>query len=151
MRLCPKHGEKEIYLTIHVDDLLVIGSTFDCNWFLTELSKHFNLKSNGPFPCGQVAEVQYLKKNLTLTPDGIAIEPCKQYIPKLLELLHVENRREKQLPNHANLEAYHKDKVLSNENPTGDLVKQFRGGLGLCLYLAQDRPDIQESVRVLST
>ena len=63
----------------------------------------------------------------------------------------MENRREKSLPNHANLEAYHKDKVLSNENPTGDLVKQFRGGLGLCLYLAQDRPDIQESVRVLST
>ena len=145
-----KHGEKKIYLTIHVDDLLVIGSIFDCNWFLAELSKHLNLKSDGPFPCGQVAEVQYSKKNLIWTPDGIANEPCKQYIPKLLELLRVENRREKSLPNHANLEAYHKDKVLSKENLTGDLVKQFRGGLGLCLYLAQDRPVIQESVRVLS-
>ncbi len=145
-----KHGEKKIYLTIHVDDLLVIGSTFDCNLFLKGLSKHFNLKSNGPFPCGQVAKVQYLKKNVISIPDGIAIEPCKQYIPKLLELLHVENRREKSLPKHANLEAYHKDRVLSNENLTGDLVKQFRGGLGLCLYLAEDRPDIQESVRVLS-
>ena len=134
-----------------MDDLLVIGSTFDCKWFLKEYSKHFNLKSNGPFPYGQGAEVQYLKKNLILTPDGIAIEPCKQYIPKLLELLHVENRREKSLPNHANLEAYHKDRVLNNENLTGDLVKQFPGGLGLWLYSAQDRPDIQESVRVLST
>ena len=146
-----RHGESKIYLTIHVDDRLVIGPTFDCKWFLSELEKHFNVKSNGPFPYGEVGEVQYLKKNLILTPDGIAIEPCKQYIPKLLELLHVENRREKSLPNHANLEAYHKDKVVNNENLTGDLVKQFRGGLGLCLYLAQDRPDIQESVRVLST
>ncbi len=37
-----KHGEKKIYLTIHVDDLLVTGSRFDCKWFLDELSKHFN-------------------------------------------------------------------------------------------------------------
>ena len=146
-----KHGEKKLYLTIHVDDLLVVGSMFDCKWFLEELARHFSLKSSGPFPCGQPAEVQYLKKNLVITPDGISIEPCKQYIPKLLELLQVENRREKSLPNHANLEANHKDKVLANEGLTGDLVKQFRGGLGLCLYLAQDRPDIQEAVRVLST
>ena len=90
-----RHGEKTIYLTIHVDDLLVAGSMFDCKWFLDELSKHFNLKSSGPFPCGQPAEVQYLKKSLMITPDGIAIEPLKQYIPKLLELLHVENGREK--------------------------------------------------------
>ena len=145
-----RHGEKKVYLTIHVDDLLVIGSQFDCKWFLAELSQHFKLKSNGPFQCGQTAEVQYLKKNIIITPDGIAIEPCKQYIPKLLELLHIENRREKPLPNHANLETYHKDRILENECLTGDLVRQFRGGLGLCLYLAQDRPDVQEAVRVLS-
>ena len=123
-----KHGEKKIYLTIHVDDLLVIGFNFDCNWFLKELSKHFNLKSNGPFPCGQVADVQYLKKNLILPPDAIAIEPCKQYIPKLLELLHVEYRREKSLPNHANLEAYHRHKVLSNVciwHRTGPISKRL--------------------------
>ena len=146
-----RHGEKKVYLTIHVDDLLVIGSQFDCKWFLDELSQHFKLKSNGPFQCGQTAEVQYLKKNIIITPDGIAIEPCKQYIPKLLELLHIENRREKSLPNHANLETYHKDRILENECLTGDLVRQFRGGLGLCLYLAQDRPDVQEAVRILST
>ena len=129
----------------------MIGSVFDCKWLLDELSKQFNLKSNGPFPCGQPAEVQYLKKNVIITPEGIAIEPCKQYIPKLLELLHVENRREKSLPNHTNLEAYHKDRVLPKENLTGDLIEVFRGGLGLCLYLSQDRPDIQEAVRVLRT
>ncbi len=105
---------------------------FDCKWCPDELSKHVNLKSS-PFPCGQPAEVQYLKKNLIITPsDGIAIEPCKQYIPKLLELLHVENRREKSFPNHANLEAYHEDRVLTQENLNGDHVKVFGGRLGLC-------------------
>ena len=56
------HSDRRIFLTIHVDDLLVIGSEFDCGWFLKELSVHFNLKSNGPFRCDQPAEVQYLKK-----------------------------------------------------------------------------------------
>lgn len=31
------------------------------------------------------------------------------------------------------------------------MLKTFRGGLGLCMYLAKDRPDIQKSVKVLST
>ena len=145
------HSERRIFLTIHVDDLLVIGSEFDCGWFLKELSVHFNLKSNGPFRCDQPAEVQYLKKNIIITPDGIVIEPCKQYIPKLLELLHVENRREKACPHHNNLEVYDRNKVLAGELLDQEQTRVFRGGLGLCLYLAQDRPDVQEAVRVLST
>ena len=58
-----RHTDRRVYLTIHVDDLLVIGSDFDCKWFLNELSLHFNLKSSGPFSSSEPAEVQYLKKN----------------------------------------------------------------------------------------
>ena len=146
-----RHTDRRVYLTIHVDDLLVIGSDFDCKWFLNELSLHFNLKSSGPFSSSEPAEVQYLKKNIIITPDGIVVEPCKQYIPKLLELLHVENRREKTCPHHNNLEAYSRDKILPGEMLNAEQARVFRGGLGLCLYLAQDRPDVQEAVRVLST
>ena len=98
-----EHSARRIFLTVHVDDVLLIGSTFDCNWCLEELAKKFSLKSNGLFPVGRNAEVQYLKKNIFITNDGIVIEPCKQYIPKLLELLDVENRREKACPHHNNL------------------------------------------------
>ena len=112
---------------------------------------HFNFKSSGPFQCGEPAEDQYLKKNIIITPDGITIEPCKQYVPKLLELLHVENRREKTRPHHNNLDVYEREKVLTGELLNQEKTRIFRGGLGLCLYLAQDRPDIQEAVPVLST
>ena len=97
-----RHATKKMFLTVHVDDVLLVGSTFDCNWCLEELAKKFSLKSNGPFPVGKDAELQYLKKNILVTSDGIFIEPCKQYIPKLLELLGVENRREKSCPHHNN-------------------------------------------------
>ena len=146
-----RHTDRRVYLTIHVDDLLVIGSDFDCKWFLSELSLHFNLKSSGPFSSTEPAEVQYLKKNIIITPDGIVVEPCKQYIPKLLELLHVENRREKTCPHHNNLEVYSRERILPGELLNAEQARIFRGGLGLCLYLAQDRPDVQEAVRVLST
>ena len=145
-----KHSSRKIFLTVHVGDVLLIGSTFDCNWCLEELAKKFSLKSNGPFPVGRDAAVQYLKNNVFITSDGIIIEPCKQYIPKLLELLGVENRREKACPHHNNLEVYDREKILTKEILGHEQTRTFRGGLGLCLYLAQDWPDIQEAVRVLS-
>lgn len=140
-----------MFLTVHVDDVLPVGSTFDCKWCLDELSKKFSLKSSGPFPVGKDAELQYLKKNILVTSDGIIIDPCKQYIPKLLELLGVENRREKACPRHSNLGVYDRERILTKELLNQEQTRVFRGGLGLCLYLAQDRPDIQEAVRVLST
>ena len=129
----------------------LLNAEFDCKWFLKELSLHFNLKSNGPFSCGEPAEVQYLEKKIIVIPDGVVVEPCKQYIPKLLELLRIENRREKTCPHRNNLEVYSREKILPGELLNAEQTRIFRGGLGLCLYLAQDGPDVQEAVRVLST
>ena len=46
---------------------------------------------------------------------------------------------------------YDREKILTKEILGHEQTRTFRGGLGLCLYLAQDRPDFQEAVRVLST
>ena len=146
-----RHSNRKIYLPIHVDDLLVVGAAFDCKCFFEALSGHFNLKSTGPFSCGGPAEVQYLKKNVIVTREGIVVEPCKQYTPKLLELLHIENRRDKTCPHQNNLEVYSPEKILPGELLRADQRRVFRGGPGLCLYFAQERPDAQEAVRVLST
>ena len=120
--------------------LLVIGLSCDCNWFKSELSKTFTVK----------CECQYLKRTIVCAEAGIVIEPNKQYIPKLLELLKTENRRGKSVPHHAQLETYLADRVLDAEKLNDSESKLFRGGLGICLYIAQDRPDIQQSVKTLS-
>ena len=142
-----KHKVKCMYITIHVDDLLGIGSQDDCEWFKSEVSKCFTVKSEGPNSLGERWECQYLKRTLICNETGIVIEPNERYIPKLLELLKMENRRGKSLPHHAQLEAYSADRVLEVEKLGISESKVFRGGLGTCLYLAQDRPDIQESVK----
>ena len=110
-----KHKTKCIYVTIHVDDLLAIGSNDDCNWFKTELSKTFTVKSEGPYSVGDKWECQYLKRTIVRAEVGIVTEPNKQYIPKLLELLKVENRGGKFVPHHAQLETYLADRVLDAE------------------------------------
>ena len=142
-----KHKVTCMYITSHVDDLLVIGSQDDCEWFKSEISKCFTVKSAGPYSLDEKWECQYLKRTLICTETGIAVEPNKKYIPKLLELL--ENRRGKCLP-HSQLEAYSADRILEAEKLNIAESKVFRGGLGVCLYLAQDRPDIQESVKTLA-
>ena len=45
---------------------------------------------------------------------------------------------------------YDREKILGKTKLNPEQTRIFRGGLGLCLYLAQDRPDIQEAVRILS-
>ena len=49
------------------------------------------------------------------------------------------------------MEVYSRERILPGELLNAEQARIFRGGLGLCLYLAQDRPDVQEAVRVLST
>ena len=57
---------------------------------------------------------------------------------------------ENPLPHHAQLETYSAERILEAEKLSVEESKVFRGGLGICLYLSQDRPDVQESVRTLS-
>ena len=145
-----KHKVKCMYITIHVDDLLIIGAQDECEWFKAEISQCFTVKSEGPYSLDERWECQYLKRTLICNETGIVVEPNRKYIPKLLELLKMENRRGKSLPHHAQLEAYSADRVLEAEKLGTAEGKVFRGGLGICLYLAQDRPDIQESVKTLA-
>ena len=145
-----KHRVKCMYITIHVDDLLIIGAQDECEWFKAEISQCFTVKSEGPYSLDKRWECQYLKRTLICNETGIVVEPSRKYIPKLLELLKMENRRGKSLPHHAQLEAYSADRVLEAEKLGTGESKVFRGGLGICLYLAQDRPDIQESVKTLA-
>ena len=66
---------KCMYVTIHVDDLLVIGLDDDCSWFKTDLSKTFTVKCEGPYSVDDKWECQYLKRTIVCTEAGIVIEP----------------------------------------------------------------------------
>ena len=122
-----KHKTKRMYLTIHVDDLLVIGSNDDRNWFKTELSKTFTMKCEGPdmenclqrsWNCDRIQQTTY--SQVTRTFEG--------------------RKSSRPVPHHAQLETYLAGRVLDAEKLNDTARKLFRGGSGICSDIAQDCP-----------
>ena len=141
---------KHVYLTIHVDDVLLVSSAEDAEWFLRCISK-LTVKKDGPHAQKSNAKVFYLKKQITLCDEGVLLQPSSTYIPKMVSLLGVTGRRSKGLPYHATLDNYVAEEALEKERLNPQASRTFRSALGLALYVAQDRPDIQFAVKVLSS
>ena len=83
--------------------------------------------------------------------EGILLQPNATYIPKLVSLMKVSGRRRKGLPYHATLESFNSDLLVESELLGPQQAADFRSGLGLALYLAMDRPDIQFAVKTLAS
>ena len=67
----------------------------------------------------------------------------------MLEFLKTEDRPGKSLPHHAQLETFLADRVHDAARLNDAESQLFRGVLGICLYIAQDRLDIREGVKPL--
>lgn len=93
--------------------------------------------------------LHYLKKKISLLPEGILIQPNNTYIPKLVPLLKISGRRGRGLPYHSTLESYSAELDIESDHLEGESATLFRSALGLILYIAQDRPDIQFPTKFL--
>jgi hypothetical protein len=140
-----------MFVNIHVDDILLVCNPGDVEWFQTTVGETLTMKVDGPHLPGSGSQLLYLKKRMTMKPNGILLQPNSSYIPKLVALMKVSGRRKKGLPYHATLENFNADLVIESEMLDPDQAAVFRSGLGLALYLAMDRPDIQFAVKTLSS
>ena len=109
------------------------------------------MNSEGQFRFNSGETLYYLKKKVMLARQGIFIQPNPSYIKKMVELLGLEGKKAKGLPHHSSLEVYSKDDIKDNERLDAEGQRILRSGLGLALYIAQDRPDIQQALKTLST
>ena len=149
-----RHATKRIFLTIHVDDVLAVGAREDVQWFVDKFSKKFSVKSSELVSVETGGEVSYLKKRISFIPrgsqrGGVVVRPNKSYIPKLVDMFKMDTRRTKQVPHNSNMRIF--DEELDKNNEKLGKESLFRSGLGLVLYVSQDRPDIQQAVRTLSS
>ena len=142
--------DHHIYLTVHVDDVLLVCNDKDLKWFQKNIAKELTTKVDGPHQQCSGKTMMYLKKRITFLDEGTLIQPNNTYIPKLIELLKLAGRRKKGLPHHSTLDACHPDQPRLDEL-TQEKVKNFRSALGLILYISHDRPDISFATKVLST
>ena len=119
--------------------------------FLDHFSKILKLKAEGPHGVDRPGVVYYLKRQLSFDSTGVEIAISSKYIPKLVALLGLENKRSRGVPTHATLEAYSAAEIKESDRLDGEEGSKFRSGLGICLYIAQERVDVQFAVRLLSS
>ena len=146
-----RHGTKQSFLSVHIDDIIQVSSKSECLQFRNEFSKILKLKAEGPFGRTEPGVVFYLKRKIEICEESIFISPNSKYVPKLVELLHLTERRPRTTPSAPELDVYDPHATLPEECLNAKQTSLFRSALGICIYVAQERFDIQHSVRVLSS
>ena len=145
-----RHERKKIVINVHVDDELIASETTeDALWLIRELKRFYKLQIEGPYPVqklGNGEEVTYLKKSYLFAESGLYVRPNSKYIESLLALYDLRGRKEKQVPDHSLL-----CQVDASEDLDGPRQAKFRSGLGIAMYLAHDRVDIQFCVKTLAS
>ena len=94
------------YLSVHMDDILLIGPEGAHEAFLEHFNKLLKLKAEGPHGVDRPGVVYYLKRQLSFDSTGVEIAISAKYIPKLITLLGLENKRSRGVPTHSTLDAY---------------------------------------------
>lgn len=146
-----RHRERDNFLSAHIDDLLLVESREDTEEVYAKLAKQFPLKIDGPFGTNEPGKIFYLKRQVELGENCIFIAPNAKYIPKLAELLGITERRGNTVPHHSALTVVDAELIPVEEYLNDVESKMFRSALGICLYIAQERLDTQQTVKVLST
>ncbi|CAE7243558.1 unnamed protein product [Symbiodinium sp. CCMP2592] len=90
--------------------------------------------------------VRFLKRKFCYDSGRLFVRPDGKYVTKLLALLNLGNRKEKASPAPGNV-----SEVDSSQELPEHEASTYRSCVGILLYIAQDRLDIQFAVRSLST
>ena len=149
-----KENKKIVAICIvHVDDLQFAGKKKTIEPILAHLKKKVNLQIEGPLLSEEDYEkgfseenVKFLKRKYIFQESELRIFSDSKYSKKLTEMLKLEKKKPKNSP--CSPACQEKDESPELGESTSGI---FRSRMGILLYMAHDRPDIQFAVRNLST
>ena len=140
---------------VHVDDLQFAWIIEVVVPLLERLQKKVKLQVEGPFLTPQEREagyslqhVRFLKRKFTYEDHELRISIDPKYVKKLTEVLQLDkkqSRKPKQTPCASSSSEPDNSAALAPAE-----AATHRSAVGVLLYVAHDRPDIQVSVRSLS-
>ena len=143
-----KAKKDRIFLTIHVDDLLVVGDEDEVERFFNYLTEvGWRYEKQGPMEYRE--KFEYLKRKIHTCNEGIVIRPDEKHVEELVQLCNILGKCPKKTTTSADFNK------LSKENDDVPLPEEmqakYRSVVGKLLYLAPDRPDIQYVTQGLSS
>ncbi|CAE7356333.1 GIP [Symbiodinium sp. CCMP2592] len=131
----------------------VFGKKEDIEPILKNLKKKVNLQVEGPLLNEEDYEkgfseetVKFLKRKYTYEQHELRVHSDSKYVKKLVEILKLEKKKAKNSPCTPASQEPDVSQELDEEHS-----RTYGSCVGILLYVAHDRPDIQFTVRSLST
>ncbi len=143
-----KHESRALWLTVHGDDFTLLGGDHDLDWFENKIKEEFEVKVRGRLGPGKedMKAIRILNRIVEWTKEGLRYEADQRHaeiIVKELELEGVKVRTEvpgERIP----VEEGDEEELSPN------MTKIYQALTARSNYLAQDRSDIQYSVKELA-
>ena len=135
---------KEIYITVHVDDVFMVGKEQSLRDYVKHLqSKGWNIEEKGPFRMGD--KFHYLKREFRLGRDCCDIRCDYKQYESLAEDTDVYKKAYRKTPMDQSF-------AKKDESPEldGQDITKFRSVVGRLMYLAGERPDCQFAIQTLA-
>ena len=120
-------NKRKLYLTIHVDDLLIVGVEDEVERFIKFMeSKSWRVEKTGPLYAGPF---HYLKRSMEIVDKGVTIRPDQEHIKELAKVTNVLNRNPRSTPGDGNFTKLKKD----DEAMPAAQVTLYRSAVGKLL------------------
>lgn len=133
-----KHDDKLIYLSVHVDDCLVVSNCENYERsFMKKLGERFEMTSLGSVK-------HYLGIDVSKDSEGNFLISQESYIDKIVEEAGLELAKDLKIPLDPGYYRNHDEEILESNDTCRKLI-------GMLLYLTTNsRPDIAVSVSIMS-
>ena len=135
----------ELYLTVHVDDVMMVGEEKTMLKFVDHLKgKKWNLEVKGPY--GRVNDrMSYLKRQFQFNEHGCSIRCDYKHYEILSKAANACKRKYKTTILPSDYSAKDRSKELE-----GSDIKAYRSLVGRMMYLSGERPDAQFAIQTLA-
>ncbi|CAJ1424319.1 unnamed protein product, partial [Effrenium voratum] len=132
--------DRELYISLHVDDLLMVGTEEKRREFMEFLHDEVQ----GPFDIGECFE--YLKRKIDRTYEGFVIRPDPKHIEDIAQKADIKIGNYKKTPARSDLGKRDGSAELSEVE-----TSKFRSIVGKMLYIGGERPDCQHAINALAS
>ena len=132
------HGERDLWVIVHVDDFLCCGFSEDLRWFRHAVESKYEIKfevlGNSR---GEKVEISFLKRKIRLTSEGLEYEADQRHVTELLKKMEMENSKPVVSPGSRDEEKHQEGEALDWKSATS-----YKSAAAVINYLSGDRPDL---------